>query len=150
GPIERPQNLLHQFYEEHLFEYERVTAGLRKMAMGLFMKVVLADRLARYVNVVYNNPTDFQRLSLVVATMFFAFQIYCDFAGYSLVAIGTAEVMGFRLMRNFDLPYLSESITPVSRRWHISLSSWFRDYVYIPLGGNRVSRSRWYFNLFIT
>lgn len=118
--------------------------------MGLFMKVVIADRLARYVNVVYNNPTDFQGLSLVVATIFFAFQIYCDFAGYSLVAIGTAEVMGFRLMRNFDRPYLSRSISQFWSRWHISLSSWFRDYVYIPLGGNRVARSRWYFNLFVT
>ncbi len=150
GPIERPQNLLHQFYEKHFFEYERVTSGLRKMAMGLFMKVVIADRLARYVNVVYTTPTDFQGLSLVVATFFFAFQIYCDFAGYSLVAIGTAEVMGFRLMNNFDRPYLSRSISEFWSRWHISLSSWFRDYVYIPLGGNRVEVPRWYFNLFIT
>lgn len=150
GPIERPQNLLHQFYEEHFFEYERVTNGLRRMAMGLFMKVVIADRLARYVNVVYNSPTDFQGLSLVVATIFFAFQIYCDFAGYSLVAIGTAEVMGFRLMTNFDKPYLSRSISEFWSRWHISLSSWFRDYVYIPLGGNRVGKERWYFNLFVT
>jgi D-alanyl-lipoteichoic acid acyltransferase DltB (MBOAT superfamily) len=150
GPIERPQNLLHQFYEKHFFEYERVTNGLRKMAMGLFMKVVIADRLARYVNVVYNSPNDFQGLSVVVATFFFAFQIYCDFAGYSLVAIGTAEVMGFRLMKNFDRPYLAKSISEFWSRWHISLSSWFRDYVYIPLGGNRVEMPRWYFNLFIT
>ena len=150
GPIERPQNLLRQFYEKHFIEYERVTNGLRKMAMGLFMKVVIADRLARYVNVVYNNPTDFAGLSLVMATFFFAFQIYCDFAGYSLVAIGSAEVMGFRLMRNFDRPYLSKSISEFWSRWHISLSSWFRDYVYIPLGGNRVAKPRWYYNLFIT
>jgi D-alanyl-lipoteichoic acid acyltransferase DltB (MBOAT superfamily) len=150
GPIERPQNLLHQFYERHDFDYERVTNGLRRMAIGLFMKVVIADRLARYVNVVYPNPTNFQGLTLVVATLFFAFQIYCDFAGYSLVAIGTAEVMGFRLMKNFDRPYLSKSISEFWSRWHISLSSWFRDYVYIPLGGNRVGRSRWYYNLFIT
>ncbi|HEX6573336.1 MAG TPA: MBOAT family protein [Gemmatimonadaceae bacterium] len=150
GPIERPQNLLHQFYERHEFDYERVTNGLRRMAIGLFMKVVIADRLARYVNVVYPNPTNFQGLTLVVATLFFAIQIYCDFAGYSLVAIGSAEVMGFRLMRNFDRPYLSKSISEFWSRWHISLSSWFRDYVYIPLGGNRVARSRWYFNLFIT
>ena len=143
GPIERPQNLLHQFYEKHIVEYERVTDGLRKMAMGLFMKVVIADRLARYVNVVYNDPTSFQGLSLVVATVFFAFQIYCDFAGYSLVAIGSAEVMGFRLMKNFDRPYLSRSISEFWSRWHISLSSWFRDYVYIPLGGNRAATQRW-------
>jgi D-alanyl-lipoteichoic acid acyltransferase DltB (MBOAT superfamily) len=150
GPIERPQNLLHQFYEKHIVEYERVTNGLRKMAMGLFMKVVIADRLARYVNVVYNDPTSFQGLSLVVATIFFAFQIYCDFAGYSLVAIGSAEVMGFKLMTNFDRPYLTKSISEFWSRWHISLSSWFRDYVYIPLGGNRVAKPRWYYNLFIT
>jgi D-alanyl-lipoteichoic acid acyltransferase DltB (MBOAT superfamily) len=150
GPIERPQNLLHQFYEKHIVEYERVTNGLRKMAMGLFMKVVIADRLARYVNVVYNDPTSFQGLTLVVATIFFAFQIYCDFAGYSLVAIGSAEVMGFKLMTNFDRPYLSKSISEFWSRWHISLSSWFRDYVYIPLGGNRVAKPRWYYNLFIT
>jgi hypothetical protein len=102
------------------------------------------------VNVVYNNPTGFEGLSLVMATFFFAFQIYCDFAGYSLVAIGSAEVMGFRLMRNFDRPYLSKSISEFWSRWHISLSSWFRDYVYIPLGGNRVAKPRWYYNLFIT
>ncbi len=150
GPIERPQNLLHQFYENHVLEYDRVTAGLRQMAWGLFMKVVIADRLARYVNVVYNEPTNFQGLTLVVATIFFAFQIYCDFAGYSHIAIGAARVMGFRLMQNFDRPYLSRSIAEFWSRWHISLSTWFRDYVYIPLGGNRVARSKWYFNLFMT
>ena len=150
GPIERPQNLLHQFYERHSLEYERVTAGLRQMAWGLFMKVVIADRLARYVNVVYGEPLNFQGLTLVVGTLFFAFQIYCDFAGYSHIAIGSARVMGFRLMKNFDRPYLSRSISEFWSRWHISLSTWFRDYVYIPLGGNRVARPRWYWNLFIT
>ncbi len=150
GPIERPQNLLHQFYEKHSIEYERVVDGLRMMAWGLFMKVVIADRLARYVNAVYNEPTAAEGLTLVVATVFFAFQIYCDFAGYSLIAIGSAKVMGFRLMTNFDRPYLSRSISEFWSRWHISLSSWFRDYVYIPLGGNRVSPPKWYFNLFIT
>ena len=150
GPIERPQNLLHQFREKHSFDYERVTEGLRQMAWGLFMKVVIADRLARYVNVVYNEPLNFQGLTLVLGTVFFAFQIYCDFAGYSHIAIGSARVMGFRLMRNFDRPYLSRSISEFWSRWHISLSSWFRDYVYIPLGGNRVAKPRWYWNLFIT
>ena len=150
GPIERPQNLLHQFYEKHSFDYDRVTDGLRQMAWGLFMKVVIADRLARYVNVVYNEPTNFHGLTLVVATVFFAFQIYCDFGGYSHMAIGAARVMGFRLMRNFDRPYLSRSISEFWSRWHISLSTWFRDYVYIPLGGNRVARPRWYWNLFVT
>jgi D-alanyl-lipoteichoic acid acyltransferase DltB (MBOAT superfamily) len=150
GPIERPQNLLHQFYEEHHVEYERITSGLRMMAAGLFMKMVIADRLARYVNVVYNDTPAFHGLSLVLATFFFAFQIYCDFAGYSLVAIGTARVMGFRLMNNFDRPYLSRSIREFWSRWHISLSTWFREYLYIPLGGNRVSKPRWYYNLILT
>jgi D-alanyl-lipoteichoic acid acyltransferase DltB (MBOAT superfamily) len=150
GPIERPQNLLHQFYERHEFEYDRVADGLRRMAWGLFMKVVIADRLADYVNPVYNAPYGFQGLTLVVATLFFALQIYCDFAGYSHIAIGAAEVMGFRLMQNFNRPYLSRSISEFWSRWHISLSTWFRDYLYIPLGGNRVRKPRWYFNLFIT
>ncbi len=150
GPIERPQNLLHQFYEEHFLDYERVSNGIRRMAIGLFMKVVIADRLARYVNVVYNDVSSFHGLTLVIATVFFAFQIYCDFAGYSLMAIGAAEVMGFKLMMNFDRPYLSRSISEFWSRWHISLSTWFRDYVYIPLGGNRVNRARWYYNLLVT
>ncbi|HZK78006.1 MAG TPA: MBOAT family O-acyltransferase, partial [Gemmatimonadaceae bacterium] len=150
GPIERPQNLLHQFYEKHEVDYDRITSGLKRMAWGLFMKVVIADRLARYVNVVYNDPKSFMGLTTIIATVFFAFQIYCDFAGYSHMAIGAAEVMGFKLMRNFDRPYLSRSISEFWGRWHISLSSWFRDFLYIPLGGNRVSRPRWYYNLFIT
>jgi alginate O-acetyltransferase complex protein AlgI len=150
GPIERPQNLLHQFYERHEFEYDRVADGLRRMGWGLFMKVVIADRLADYVNPVYNSPYSYEGLTFVVATIFFALQIYCDFAGYSHIAIGTAEVMGFRLMQNFNRPYLSRSISEFWSRWHISLSTWFRDYVYIPLGGNRVAKPRWYFNLFVT
>ena len=149
GPIERPQNLLHQFYENHEVDYDRITSGLKRMAWGLFMKVVIADRLARYVNVVYNDPTSFLGLTTIIATVFFAFQIYCDFAGYSHMAIGAAEVMGFKLMRNFNRPYLSRSISEFWSCWHISLSSWFRDYLYIPLGGNRVARSRWYYNLLI-
>jgi alginate O-acetyltransferase complex protein AlgI len=150
GPIERPQNLIHQFYERHDFDYDRVTEGVKRMAWGLFMKVVIADRLADYVNPVYNSPLSYEGLTLVVATIFFALQIYCDFAGYSQIAIGAAEVMGFRLMRNFNRPYLSRSIGEFWSRWHISLSSWFRDFVYIPLGGNRVRPLRWYYNLFIT
>src|SRR5687767_13569561 len=150
GPIERPQNLLPQFRERHEFEYDRIADGLRRMGWGLFLKVVIADRLSEYVNPVYNAPHSYDGLTLVVATIFFAFQIYCDFAGYSLIAIGSAKVMGFRLMTNFDRPYLSRSISEFWSRWHISLSSWFRDYVYIPLGGNRVSPPKWYFNLFIT
>lgn len=150
GPIERPQNILHQFYERHKFDYKNVTDGLKLMAWGLFKKVVIADRLASVVNHVYENPTNFEGLSLIIATFFFAFQIYCDFSGYSDMAIGAAQVMGFKLMKNFDRPYLSKSISEFWQRWHISLSTWFRDYLYISLGGNRVSQSRLYFNLMVT
>ena len=152
GPIERPQNLLHQFYEKHSFDFERVVDGLKLMAWGLFKKVVVADRLALIVNGVYDNPTQFSGSSLILslATVFFAFQIYCDFSGYSDIARGCARVMGFKLMVNFDRPYFSKSIAEFWKRWHISLSTWFRDYLYISLGGNRVSTSRLYFNLFIT
>lgn len=150
GPIERPQNLLHQFREEHSFDYERVTSGLKLMAWGMFKKIVIADRLAGFVSVVYDKPVGFEGISVIVATVFFAFQIYCDFSGYSDIAIGAAEVMGFKLMRNFNKPYFSTSVTEFWRRWHISLSTWFRDYVYIPLGGNRVPRARWYFIIMVT
>ncbi|NLF80287.1 MAG: MBOAT family protein, partial [Clostridia bacterium] len=150
GPIERPQNLLHQFYERHRFELPRVSEGLRMMLWGLFKKVVIADRLAILVNPIYNDPDGHGGFAFLVATVFFAFQIYCDFSGYSDIARGAAKVMGFRLMLNFDRPYFSRSIAEFWKRWHISLSSWFRDYVYIPLGGNRVKRSRWHMNLLIT
>lgn len=150
GPIERPQNLLHQFHERHYFEIVRVTDGLKMMLWGLFKKVVIADRLAVYVNHVFNAPEKYQGFQLLFAVLFFSFQIYCDFSGYSDIALGAAKVMGFKLMTNFDRPYLSKSITEFWRRWHISLSTWFKDYVYIPMGGNRVSSSRRYFNLFIT
>jgi D-alanyl-lipoteichoic acid acyltransferase DltB (MBOAT superfamily) len=150
GPIERPQNLLHQFREKHVFDYQRVTDGLKLMAWGLFKKVVIADRLAILVNQVYGSPQNYEGLALIIATVFFAFQIYCDFSGYSDIAIGSAQVMGFKLMDNFNRPYFSKSISEFWKRWHISLSTWFRDYVYISLGGNRVVKWRWYFNLFIT
>ncbi len=150
GPIERPQNLLHQFYEYHKFDYSKVTNGLKLMAWGLFKKVVIADRLAVIVNQVYSNPTNYDGFPLIVATVFFAFQIFCDFSGYSDIAIGAAQVMGFKLMKNFDRPYFSKSISEFWSRWHISLSTWFRDYLYISLGGNRVLKWRWYYNLFIT
>ncbi|MEI6516281.1 MAG: MBOAT family O-acyltransferase, partial [bacterium] len=150
GPIERPQNLLHQFYEKHHFDYQRVTDGLKLMAWGLFKKVVIADRLSVAVNQVYGDPQDYFGLPLIVATVFFAFQIYCDFSGYSDIAIGAAQVMGFRLMDNFNRPYFSKSIPEFWKRWHISLSTWFRDYLYIPLGGNRAKTWRWQFNLFVT
>jgi alginate O-acetyltransferase complex protein AlgI len=150
GPIERPQNILHQFYQNHKFDYTRVTSGLKLMAWGFFKKVVIADRVAVYVDEVYNNPANFFGLPLIVATFLFAIQIYCDFSGYSDIAIGSARVMGFKLMKNFDRPYFSTSISQFWTKWHISLSSWFRDYLYIPLGGNRVKVSRLYFNILIT
>jgi alginate O-acetyltransferase complex protein AlgI len=151
GPIERPQNLLHQFWEHHAFDYERVTSGLKRIAWGFFKKLVVADRLALYVNDVYAAPSQFNGLQLTIATVFFAYQIYCDFSGYSDIAIGSARILGFRLMENFRTPYHARSISEFWHRWHISLSTWFRDYVYIPLGGNRVrTTSRWYVNLLIT
>lgn len=149
GPIERPQNLIHQFYEEHKFEYQRIVEGLRKMLWGFFKKMVIADNLAIYVNAAYGNPTDYSGLVMLTASFFFAVQIYCDFSGYSDIAIGSAKVMGFNLMENFKNPYFSTSIAEFWRRWHISLSTWFRDYVYIPLGGNRLSRLYWYRNIMI-
>lgn len=148
GPIERPQNLLHQFYEKHKFVFNRVVDGLKLMVWGFFMKLVVADRLAIYVDAAYNNPGQHTGLTLIIATVFFAFQIYCDFAGYSNIAIGAARVMGFKLMTNFNTPYFSSSISEFWKRWHISLSTWFKDYLYISLGGNKVSIPRWYFNLF--
>jgi D-alanyl-lipoteichoic acid acyltransferase DltB (MBOAT superfamily) len=120
------------------------------MTWGMFKKVVVADRLAIYVDSVYSDPSAHQGLPVVAATYFFAFQIYCDFSGYSDIAIGAARVLGFDLMENFKRPYLARSVSEFWRRWHISLSTWFRDYVYIPLGGNRAGVSRWYVNLAIT
>ena len=150
GPIERPQNLLHQFRANHKFQFNNISEGLKQMVFGFFMKLVVADRASIYVNAVYNNPDQHTGLTFIVATIFFAFQIYCDFAGYSNIAIGSAKAMGFNLMQNFNRPYFSLSIAEFWKRWHISLSTWFRDYLYISLGGNRVSSTRRYFNLFIT
>jgi alginate O-acetyltransferase complex protein AlgI len=150
GPIERPQNLLHQFYEHHDFDCDRITAGLKRMAWGFFKKLVVADRLALYVNDVYANPRNFNGLQLSVATVFFAYQIYCDFSGYSDIALGAAQVLGFKLMENFRTPYYSLSIGEFWHRWHISLSTWFRDYVYIPLGGSRGGLGRWLLAIMVT
>ena len=149
GPIERPQNIMHQFREKHAFNNDDAVHGLRLMLWGFFMKVVVADRLGLYVNAVYGNISNHNGTTLLLATILFSFQIYCDFAGYSYIAIGAARVMGFRLMTNFNRPYFASSVTTFWKRWHISLSTWFRDYVYIPLGGNRVSQSRHFFNLFL-
>lgn len=149
GPIERPQNLLWQFRKEHFFNYENAASGMRLMAWGMFKKVVIADRIAIIVNAIYDHPHDYHGISVLVAMVFFSIQIYCDFSGYSDIAIGSARVMGFVLMRNFSTPYFSKSIGEFWKRWHISLSTWFRDYLYISLGGNRVSKPRAYLNQFI-
>ncbi len=150
GPIERAKNLLPQFHEEHCFNNQNAVEGLKLMLWGFFMKICVADTLSEYVNAVYNNVEHHNGTSLILATIFFAFQIYCDFGGYSSIAIGTAKVMGFRLMENFHYPYLSLNIKEFWRRWHISLSSWFTDYLYIPLGGNKVKKTRHLLNVVIT
>ncbi len=149
GPIERSTRLLPQFYKRISFDYKRVTFGLKLMLWGFFQKVVIADRLAIVVDKAYNNPTFYTGIPLLIATYFFAFQIYCDFSGYTDIARGAAQVMGYDLMLNFKRPYFASSIREFWQRWHISLSSWFRDYLYIPLGGNRTVKWRWYYNIFI-
>jgi len=150
GPIERSDRLLPQFYEKHEFDYSRIVSGLRRMLWGFFKKMVIADRIAIIVDMVYDSPQEYYGFPLILATVCFAIQIYCDFSGYSDIAIGSARILGFDLMENFKSPYFSKSISEFWKRWHISLSSWFQDYVYIPLGGNRVKIERVYFNLFIT
>lgn len=149
GPIERASHLLPQFHKIYRFDYNQVKSGLLLMAFGLFKKMVIADRAALYVNQVYNNVDDYGGIEYVYATILFAFQIYCDFSGYSDIAIGVARTMGFDLMKNFDSPYMSKSLTEFWRRWHISLSTWFKDYLYIPLGGSKKGKYRTYTNLFI-
>ncbi len=148
GPIERSHRLLPQFFQKKYFDYERITDGLKLMLWGFFKKVVIADRLAVMVDNVYGNPHNYSGLAYVIATYFFSFQIYCDFSGYSDIAIGAAQVFGYDLMDNFKRPYFAKSIPEFWKRWHISLSTWFRDYLYLPLGGNRVTTIRWYFNIF--
>jgi alginate O-acetyltransferase complex protein AlgI len=150
GPIERPQNLLHQFYRDHPFRVENVVGGLSMMAWGYFQKMVIADRAAQYVNLAYGSWQAQSGLTMAIATVLFAVQIYADFAGYSAIAIGAARVMGFELMTNFHHPYFASSIADFWHRWHISLSTWFKDYVYISLGGSRVAVPRHYLNLLIT
>ena len=150
GPIERSENLLPQFRKLQRFDAARTVSGLRMILWGLFKKVVIADRLAVIVDQVYNNVYQYNSFAFVVATVAFAFQIFCDFSGYSDIAVGSARIMGFDLMRNFDRPYFSKSTGEFWRRWHISLSSWFRDYLYIPLGGSRKGKARYYFNNMLT
>jgi D-alanyl-lipoteichoic acid acyltransferase DltB (MBOAT superfamily) len=140
--------MLHQFHEKHYFDYKSVTDGLKLMLWGMVKKVVIADRLAIITDPVFNSPHNYPAITLLIAAFFFSFQIFCDFSGYSDIALGAAQVMGFRLMVNFKRPYHSRSVSEFWTRWHISLSTWFRDYLYIPLGGNRVGVPRWYFNLY--
>jgi len=149
GPIERSTNLLPQFREKHLFVYERVRSGLLLILFGLFKKIVIADRFAVYADQVFNNPSDYTGMAAILGMIFFSFQIYCDFSGYTDMAIGASRVLGYNLMENFKGPYLSKSLREFWRRWHISLSTWFRDYLYITLGGNRKSAFFTYRNLVI-
>lgn len=149
GPIERSGNLLGQFDEKHTFDTERIKKGLLIMLWGLFMKIVIADNVAVYINSVYDNYMAYTGVEIILATVLFAFQIYCDFGGYSYLAIGSAKVLGFRLMENFHAPYQAVSVRDFWKRWHISLTGWFRDYLYIPLGGNRKGKLRKYINIFI-
>ena len=153
GPIERSKNLLIQI--ENLekvkrFDYNRITEGLTLMLFGYFQKMVIADRAAILVDTVFNSYYEYNSIALILAAIFFAIQIYCDFGSYSLIAIGTAKVMGINLMENFNTPYFARSVKEFWSRWHISLSTWFRDYLYIPLGGNRCSKVRKSFNILVT
>ena len=147
GPIERATHLLDQFKRYNHFDTERFVEGGKLIMWGLFKKVVIADRLSIYVDSVYSTPDMYSGSTLLLATYFFAFQIYCDFSGYSDIAIGSARILGYDLMQNFKLPYLARSISGFWKRWHISLTSWFTSYVYIPLGGSRVTWGRWLFNV---
>lgn len=149
GPIERSKNLLKQFDEKHTFDVDRVRYGLLSIAWGLFMKVVIADQISVIVQNVYTDYLQFSGAEIIFATILFAVQIYCDFGGYSYIAIGSAKVLGFTLMDNFKAPYLSMSVHDFWKKWHISLTSWFTDYLYIPLGGNRKGKIRKYINVMI-
>lgn len=142
GPIERATHLLPQIKKTRVFDYSKAVDGLRQMLWGFFMKIVVADNCAIVVNEVFQNQSQYNSISLIIAAVFFAFQIYGDFSGYSNIAIGTAKLFGIDLLKNFAYPYFSRDIAEFWRRWHISLSSWFKDYLYIPLGGSRVSKPK--------
>ncbi|MFT6127208.1 MAG: D-alanyl-lipoteichoic acid acyltransferase DltB (MBOAT superfamily) [Flavobacteriaceae bacterium] len=149
GPIERATNLLPQFYKKRQFNYSNAVDGLRQILWGLFKKIVIADNCAQFSNLIFDNYTDYSGSTLMLGAVFFAFQIYCDFSGYSDIAIGTSRLFGFNLKQNFAFPYFSRDIAEFWRSWHISLSTWFRDYVYIPLGGSKGSTSNQIRNVFI-
>jgi D-alanyl-lipoteichoic acid acyltransferase DltB (MBOAT superfamily) len=149
GPIERASNLLPQFLRQRTFDYSNAVMGMQQILWGLFKKMVIADNCAELANMIFNNSADYSGSTLLLGAIFFSFQIYGDFSGYSDIAIGTARLFGIKLMKNFDFPYFSRDIAEFWRRWHISLSSWFRDYVYIPLGGSRVKKAKNIRNVFI-
>lgn len=149
GPIERSKNLLTQLREPRKFDFGYAFDGILLMLWGFFLKIVLADRIAIFVDTVYGDCEHYQGIYLIVATILFAVQIYCDFSGYSSIAMGTAKLLGIELMDNFNAPYLSTSVADFWRRWHISLTSWFKDYLYIPLGGSKKGSLRKYFNKMI-
>ena len=149
GPIERPGNLLRQLHEKKDFHYENISKGMRLILFGLFIKMVVADHLGAYVDEVYVDPSAYNSWSVMLAMAFYSFQIYCDFFGYSTIALGAAKLMGFDISDNFRTPYLAKNIAEFWHRWHISLSTWFRDYVYFPLGGSRVKFGRWAFNILV-
>lgn len=149
GPIERATNLLPQFYNKRKFSYDLAVDGMRQVLWGLFKKVVIADNCAKYANIIFNNYQDYSGSTLLLGAFFFAFQIYGDFSGYSDIAIGVSRLFGFDLKRNFAFPYFSRDIAEFWRRWHISLSTWFRDYLYIPLGGSKGGTSMKIKNTFI-
>ena len=150
GPIDRAKELLPQLKKEKVFYYDEGVYGLKLMLLGFIKKLVIADALTKYVDVIFNNVMNYRGLSFVIASFLFTFQIYCDFSGYSDIAIGAARLLGIELMDNFKSPYFAQSIKEFWSRWHISLSHWFRDYIYIPLGGNRVKKIRNNWNIFIT
>lgn len=149
GPIERSKNLLVQLKRNQRFDVENVKNGLLTMAYGLFMKIVVADNISVVIDPVFQTPDDYSGMMVLFAVILFAFQIYCDFNGYTQIAIGSARVLGFHLRQNFDSPYMACSVRDFWRRWHISLTSWFRDYLYIPLGGSRKGKLRKYFNTMV-
>lgn len=149
GPIERASNFLPQFIKKKQFDYTSAVDGMRQILWGLFKKMIIADNCAEIANTIFSSPTDHSASTLVLGVVFFAFQIYGDFSGYSDIAIGTARLFGFNLMKNFSFPYFSRDIAEFWRRWHISLSTWFRDYVYIPLGGSKTSKAKQIRNVFI-
>jgi len=152
GPIERPQNILHQFHERKIFIYENVSGGLKRMLWGLFKKLVIADRLGLYIDAVYNNQEHHNGSTLLIAAILFALQIYCDFSGYCDIGIGAAKVMGFKLMENFNYPFRCLSVSEFWRRWHMSLSTWFNDYLFNPIVINNRDWGKWavIFGLIIT